>query len=254
MPSGIGLFLFQKPNYREVAIMNKAETLYRLQTIDLEIDEMGRRLKEVRAILGGNEELQQVQQALQDEEKKLSRQRARLRDQELEMRSLTSKIASVEDQLYGGRVKNSKELASLQKEVQYLKRKKSEFEDQVLESMVEVEESEAGVTEQRERLARLEEEWQETQARLSDEQNELINRLSQLKTKRAKLQRTIEAGDLALYEDLRRRRGGRAVALLEGELCLGCRVTIPTTKAQQARQGEVLTLCTSCERILYVER
>ena len=233
--------------------MSKPETLYRLQTIDLEIDERSRRLKEVKAVLEGNEELQQVRQALQDGEKTLSQQRAKLRNQELEMRSLAHKIASVEDRLYGGRIKNPKELGNLQDEVQYLKRRKSELEDQVLESMIEVEESEASVTEQRERLARLEEEWQETQVRLSAEQNELVNRLSQLKAKRAKLQKTIEAGDLALYEDLRRRRYGQAVALLEGELCQACRVTLPSSKAQQARQGEVLTLCGNCERILYVE-
>lgn len=234
--------------------MSKTETLYRLQTIDLEIDERNRRLKEVKVILAGNEELQQVQQALQKGEKVLGRQRAKLRDQELEMRSLDNKIASVENRLYGGRIKNPKELGNLQDEVQYLRRRKGEIEDQVLESMIEVEESEASVTEQRERLTRLEKEWQETQVRLSAEQNELVSRLSQLKTKRAKLQKTIEAGDLVLYEDLRRRRYGQAVALLEGELCQACRVTLPSRKAQQARQGEVLTFCGSCERILYAER
>lgn len=234
--------------------MGKAEALYRLQTIDLEIDERNRRLQEVKVVLEGNEELQRVRQSLQEGEKKLSQQRTKLRDKELEMRSLTSKIASVEDRLYGGRIKNLKELASRQEEVQYLKRRQGGLEDQVLESMIEVEESEASVTEQQERLARLEEEWQETQDRLSAEQEELIDRLSQLKARRVKLQRTIEAGDLALYEDLRHRRYGQAVALLEGELCQACRVTLPTSKAQQARQGEVLTLCASCERILYVER
>ena len=234
--------------------MSKAETLYRLQTIDLETDERNRRLKEVKAILEGNEELERARQALQGGEKKLSCQRTKLRDQELEMRSLNNKIASVEDRLYSGRIKNPKELGNLQDEVRYLKRRKGELEDQVLETMIEVEDSEANVTEQRERLARLEEEWQETQARLSAEQSELINRLSQLKAKRAKLLKTIEASDLALYEDLRLRRGGRAVALLEGELCQACRVTLPTSKAQQARQGKVLILCGCCERILYVER
>jgi predicted nucleic acid-binding Zn-ribbon protein len=234
--------------------MSKAETLYRLQTIDLEINERSHHLKEVTAALEGNEELPRVRQALQDGEKKLSRQRTKLRDQELEMRSLTNKIASVENRLYSGRIKNPKELANLQGEIRYLKRRKGELEDQVLETMIQVEESEASVTEQQERLARLEEDWQETQTRLSTEQNELIDRLSQLKTKRAKLQRTIEAGDLALYEDLRLRRGGQAVALLEGDLCLGCRVTLPSSKAQQARQGKVLILCGSCERILYVEQ
>lgn len=234
--------------------MRKAETLYRLQTIDLEIDERNRRLKEVKTILAGNEELLQVQQALQQGEKVLGRQRAKLRDQELEMRSLDNKIASVEDRLYGGRIKNPKELGNLQDEVRYLRRRRGELEDQVLETMIEVEDSEASVTEQQEGLSRLEDEWQETQVRLSAEREGLVSRLSQLKTKRAKLQKTIEAGDLVLYEDLRRRRYGQAVALLEGELCQACRVTLPSSKVQQARQGEVLTLCGSCERVLYVER
>ncbi len=234
--------------------MSRAEKLYHLQNIDLEIDEKSRRLKEVKARLRGNEQLQRARQALQDGEKKLSRQRTKLRDQELEMQSLTHKITSVEDRLYSGRIKNPKELANLQGEVQYLKRRKGELEDQVLEMMIEVEDSEASVGEQRERLARLEEEWRETQARLSAEQEELVNRLSQLKANRTKLHRSIEAGDLALYEDLRHRKGGRAVALLEGGLCQACRVTLPTTKVQQVRQGEGLTFCGSCERILYVER
>ncbi len=233
--------------------MSKTETLYRLQTIDLEIDERDRRLKEVEASLKESGELHRARQALQDGEKKLSRQRTKLRDQELEMRSLTNKIASVEDRLYSGHIKNPKELANLQGEVQYLKRRKGELEDQLLESMIEVEESEASVTEQRERLARLEGKWQEAQARLSAEREELINRLGQLKAERTGLQKIIGASDLALYEDLRRRRSGRAVALLQGELCRGCGVTIPTSQAQQARQGEALTLCSSCERILYAE-
>jgi predicted nucleic acid-binding Zn-ribbon protein len=238
----------------EVVVMSKAEMLYRLQTIDLEIEERARRLKEVENSLGESQELCQARQALQEGEKRLGQQRTRLRDQELEMRSLASKIASVEDQLYGGRIRNPKELASLQNELQYLKRRKDELEDQILESMIAIEESEASVVEQRERLARLEVDWQGVQARLSAEQAELIDKLSQLKAKRAELRRTVEASDLALYEDLRRRRGGQAVALLQGELCRGCGVTIPTSQAQRARQGETLTLCSSCERILYAER
>ena len=233
--------------------MSKAEALYRLQTIDLEIGERNHRLREVKAILEGNEELQQVEQALQKGEKILSRQRVRLRDQELEMRSLNDKISSVEGRLYGGRIKNPKELGNLQDEVKYLRRRRGELEDQVLLSMIEVEDSEAGVTEQQERQAHLAELWQQTQVRLSAEQNELMDRLGQLMAKRTQLQKTIAAGDLALYEDLRLRRHGQAVAILQGELCQACGVTMPTNKARLARQGDVLTPCGSCERILYVD-
>ncbi len=233
--------------------MGEAEKLYHLQIIDLEIDKRGRRLKEVKAILAKNEELERARQTLQESEKKLNRQRAKLRDRELEMRSLSDKIASVNDRLYSGRIKNPKELASRQDELQYLKRRKSGLEDQLLEAMIEVEESESSVAEQQERVTRLEEEWQETQVRLSAEQSELLKRLKQLKVKRAKLQKTIEPGDLALYQDLQQRRGGRAVALLKGDLCQACRVTLPSSKAQQARQGAVLTFCGSCGRILHAE-
>jgi len=238
----------------EAVVMNKAEALYRLQAIDLEIDQRKGYLEDIKASLAGNAELDLARKALQERENALARQRIRLRDRELEMRSLTSKIASVEERLYSGRIKNPKELANLQEEVRYLKRRGGEQEDQVLEAMIEVEEGEAGVAEQQERLAVMEAEWQALQARLAAEQSELLDRLSQLKAKRVELQRSIQASDLALYEDLRRRRGGRAVALLEGELCQDCGVTMPTSQAQQARQGEILTLCASCERILYAER
>ena len=234
--------------------MGKAEDLYRLQTIDLEIEQKTRRLEEVKARLTGNEEVERARLVLQESEKELSRWRTKLRDQELEMRSLTSKITSVEDRLYSGRIKNPKELANLQDESLYLKRKKSELEDRILESMIEVEEGEARVREQKERLAHLEAEWQATQARLIAEQEELTKRLSQLQAERIKLRKTIQAEDLALYEDLRHRKGGIAVALLEGELCRGCGVTLPASKVQKARQGNTLILCGSCERILYAKR
>jgi hypothetical protein len=224
-----------------------------LQIIDLEIDQRGRRLEEVKGILAKNEELERARQTLQEDQQRLQQQQAKLRDRELEMQSLSNKIASVNDRLYSGHIKNPKELASRQDELQYLQRRKSGLEDQLLEAMIEVEESEAHVNEQQERVTRLEEEWQETQVRLSAERSELVNRLEQLKAKRTKLQQTVEAGDLALYEDLRRRKHGQAVALLEGDLCQTCRVTLPSRKAQQARQGEGLTLCGNCDRILHAE-
>lgn len=234
--------------------MNKAEALYRLQAIDLEIDQRKGHLEEIKASLADNKELDRARKTQQERENALTRLRIRLRDRELEMRSLTSKIASVEERLYSGRVKNPKELANLQEEARYLRRRRDELEDQVLEAMIEVEEDEASVAEQQQRLAVMEAEWQGLQARLSAQQSELLDRLSQLKARRVELQKSIQASDLALYEDLRRRKGGRAVALLKGELCQDCGVTLPTSQVQQARQGGILTLCASCERILYAER
>jgi len=234
--------------------MKRSHLLYRLQTVDLEIGHGKRRLEEVEAGLGESQELRQARRALQKAEDELNRWRTTLRDLELEARSLATKIASVEERLYSGRVSNPKELANLQNEVSYLKRKRGELEDSQLEAMVEVEEHEAEVDSQKASLARIWAEWTEAQKQLTEERGELEERLAYLKRERVESEKTIRAEDLALYEELCSRKGGQAVALLKGEVCQACRMALPSSQVQQARSGDPPSLCSSCQRILYAER
>jgi predicted nucleic acid-binding Zn-ribbon protein len=44
-------------------------------------------------------------------------------------------------------------------------------------------------------------------------------------------------------------RYGRGVVAVQGRVCQGCRITLPTSASPTP--GEVLTLCESCGRILY---
>ena len=234
--------------------MNRSHLLYRLQTIDLEIGNGKRRLEEVEAGLGESEELRQARRALQKAKDELSRWRTTLRDLELEARSLNAKIISVEERLYSGRVTNPKELANLQNEVSYLKRRMGDLEDRQLEAMVEVEEHEAEVDSKQASLTQIEAEWTQTQKQLTEERSELEEKLAHLTTERVEVEGMIEAEDLALYGELCSRKGGQAVALLKGEVCQACRVTLPTSRVQQARSGDSLIFCSSCQRILYAER
>jgi len=234
--------------------MNRAQLLYRLQTIDLEISSKRRRLEEVEAGLKESEELRQARRTLQQAEDELNRWRTTLRDLELDTKSLAAKISGVEAILYSGRVTNPKELANLQNEISYLKRRKSELEDKQLEAMVEVEECEAEVGSKKANLARIHAEWNHAQAQLTEEQNELKERLTYLKKERTQLEKMIGAEDLALYGELCMRKDGQAVALLRGGICQACRVALPTSQVQQARLGNSLSFCSSCQRILYAER
>lgn len=234
--------------------MNRSHLLYRLQTTDLEIATGKRRLEEVEAGLGESEGLRQARRALQKAEDELNRWRTTLRDLELEVRSLTAKITSVEERLYSGRVTNPKELANLQDEVSHLRRRKSELEDRQLEAMVEVEEHEAEMGSKKADLAQVYAEWSHTQEQLTEERSALEERLAHLQKERADLEKRVGAEDLALYGELCSRKGGRAVALLEGGVCQACRVALPTSQVQQARSGDSLSFCSSCQRILYAER
>jgi len=231
--------------------MHRAEQLYNLQCTDSEFDKLARRLREVEASLGETEELRQVRLDLQEAEQVLNRQQIKLRDLELENASLADKLAVNEQRLYGGTVRNPKELAGLQEENMSLKRRKHQLEDVILEVMIEVEEAQARVHCVRDRLSQVEEQWQAEQERLTTERGELQDRLRTLDASRRELRAGMPLDELKIYDDLRRRKGGRAVVLLKEGVCQGCQVSLPSSEAQQARQGEVLVFCGSCGRILY---
>jgi predicted nucleic acid-binding Zn-ribbon protein len=245
------LILTVKRSLMGDSLVSKAESLYRLQTLDLEIAEKTNRRQEIEASLGESEALRKARRLLQAEEQQLAEFQKRLRRQEMDLRSLSSKIAAEEKKLYGGRIKNPKELASLQEEVKYLKRNKSEMEDEMLETMLEIEDGEAEVAAKRERLQEIEAQWSREQADLREEQAALQARLDGLAGQRKALRASIDDRDLVVYEELRRRKGGLGVALLVGGLCQGCSVTLPSGEVQKARRSQDLAFCSNCGRILY---
>jgi predicted nucleic acid-binding Zn-ribbon protein len=56
---------------------------------------------------------------------------------------------------------------------------------------------------------------------------------------------------VALYEDLRRRKGGKVIVRIQGSACGGCRVQLPETVRRRAMSAQ-LAQCPNCERILAV--
>ena len=56
---------------------------------------------------------------------------------------------------------------------------------------------------------------------------------------------------LANYDRIRRAHQGRGIAKLDRNLCLGCRISLPSNMVNKARAGSALEQCPNCERILY---
>lgn len=232
--------------------VNMARKLYELQEIDLEIDAKNEALALVVSRLGDSEALAEARVSLATEEERLVELERSQRDVEREVEDLRSKVALLEEKLYGGSVKNPKELASLQEQVEHLKRKRRGQEDKVLDIMTEVEAMQKNVSLKSREVARIDEDWRAEQATLSGEQAELNAALADLDQKRKDLISRIDAASLELYQGLRRKRQGRAVAKVEQGMCQGCRIVLPLNVLQRARIGQELVQCSSCERILYL--
>ena len=232
--------------------MSKGKQLYELQEVDLEIDAKRERLTQVMGRLGESEVLDEAHLSLaRDEEKLVELQRIQ-REVEREVEDLQAKAAVATDKLYGGTVKNPKELSSLQEQLSNFRRKIGEGDDKTLDIMSEVEAAQKNVSVKRSEVAKIEEGWQAEQASLSQEQTDLSAALSTLEQKRKELASKLDTVSLELYEDIRQKRQGRAVAKLERGMCQGCRIALPMSELQRARMGQELVQCGSCERVLYV--
>ena len=118
--------------------------------------------------------------------------------------------------------------------------------------MVAVEEAEARLADARAILTQVGETWQTGQGNLVDEQSDLQARLEQLAEQRTSLLIAVGPEDLATYERLRQRKGGRAVVIISNSICQGCRMSPPTSQLQQAKMGRDLVFCNNCGRILHV--
>ncbi len=231
-------------------MVGRVGALYELQLIDKESGEIRATLDRLESELEQSEELLSAGRKLAEAEESLRKSRAEVRRLELDLQGISSKITSTGAALYGGEVTNPKELASLQQEMEYLQRRQSEIEDSVLEMMAEAEERESRLGLDREHVQSVEQEWGAQEKELRQQAKELRSRLASLQEARRQTLGGVSVGDLAVYEGLRRRKGGQAVALLEGGICQGCRVALPTSLVQKVRRGEDLILCGSCQRIL----
>jgi len=227
-----------------------ARLLYELQEIDQAIETKRQRLNDVEAQLGESETLRKARVRLEAVQQRLAQIERTQREQELELQSLTDKLKAEENRLYSGRVKNPKELAGLQKEVRYLKRRRDKLEERLLETMVTREEIQAQVDQAMSFLQELETQWKHQQASLLDEQRGLQEELAYLQQRREHLLQRLERDALDNYNYLRRTKG-TAVAPVEHGLCGGCRVALPTVDLQRA-QGQELAYCSNCGRILVI--
>jgi len=229
--------------------MTEGADFYRLQDLDSEGDKKRQRLMEVDAALGDSDALRQARQSLQSEGERVRKWGVKQRDLELEVQGLADKISREEQRLYSGTIRNPKELEDIQAEVTALKRRRQELEGDLLEVMIEREDAEAAQSEAQKHLDEVQASWTAGQADLTGEREELQGKLAEIEQIRVGLLSSIDAGDLVIYEGLRRRKGGIAVVELRGGTCGGCGVAVSPSLEWQLRQGQLVT-CSNCERII----
>jgi hypothetical protein len=229
-----------------------AAELYALQEIDSANDVAQATLAAVEEQLGETEELTSARAAVEEHREALRGLHESQRDVEWQVDDARSHVTAVESKLYGGTVRNPKELAGLNDDANMLKGHLRVREDELLNHMVKVEEQEAALRQAQAVLKEVEGRWRGEQADLLGQKERLEVELAELESSRRGQAGRIDGRVLELYDLLRGRRQGKAVVKVERGMCQGCRISLPMSVLQKARSGFDVVQCVSCERILYV--
>lgn len=172
---------------------------------------------------------------------------------ETEVANLEQKIAHESARLYGGDVTSPKELTALQAELDSLRRRKSHVEDQLLDLMEGREQADKDLTESKALVATLEEQVAMALMARDDSSTHIESDLASLETQRKEIATRVPEEAFEIYEDIRPKREGVAVAELLGNTCRGCMVSLsPFAIDVIRRSDDPLVRCENCRRILII--
>lgn len=207
----------------------KQDLLGELQAKEQEIQIKKREIVKLSSALAETEKLRQEKdRVFQDEGKKATDRRMRM-----------------------NRIKNSKELMALQREIDLIKLGNSEREEELIKLMVETDRASSEIKGKEEELAKLQAEWDQEQEELRSQITGIEQAVSEAATRRQTIAAQV-AGDLiSRYELIFSRRGGTAVVEVTGGICQGCYMNVPPQLWNEIIRSEKVHLCPSCQRILH---
>ena len=235
--------------------MDPARPLLDIQEIDTAIDRLMARMaaletgQDAAAALAEANEAERMMGELRLRLDELSRDQMRF---EHEIDSMSQKATAEERRLYDGSVANAKELDSIRHEVDNLKKRRGDREDELLALMEIREELEAQERAAGERSEGLRARVEEVGSVAADELERLRAELKERSEARAALAETVDPEVLELYEGLRpQKKGVAAVALIDG-VCQGCHEQLSSVYVDRLKRVEGPKRCEHCRRILVI--
>jgi uncharacterized protein len=231
--------------------MSNVLTLYRLQQVDSRLDQIQARLQTIQFALENSAELKAAREHLEQTQADLRDIEHALKQAENDSQNQRIKLEQVEASLYSGHTQNPKELKDLENDTASLKRRLGELEDIQLESMLEIESARELVQKAQEDYNIVHGQVISQNASLQAEQDALQKERERFHAQRLAAVSGIDEATLSLYESLRQKRSGVAVATVSENSCESCGASMTPGHAQSVRISNQLVHCPMCGRILY---
>jgi predicted nucleic acid-binding Zn-ribbon protein len=169
---------------------------------------------------------------------------------EHEIDSLTQKTAAEVRRMQDGSVANVRELDAIGREVENLRRRTSDREDELLAFLEQREALAAQANEAEARAAELRARVERVADEAAEELGAVTLALEQARGKRAAVAEQVDPDLLDLYDELRAHKKGVGAAALVDGVCQGCHERLSSVELDRLRHAEDVPRCEYCRRIL----
>lgn len=147
-------------------------------------------------------------------------------------------------------VKNNKEYQSILKEIEDLKAKNSELEDEMIEFLDRMDDADQDLKRTQREYVQLNAQIAREKEQIDREALEAQKQLGSLKADRDTFAESIQSDMLMTFQKVQKHNATAIVPVVDA-VCQGCHLNIPPQMYNELQIGENLTFCPHCQRIIY---
>ncbi len=233
----------------------KLRALLDLQEIELQIVDIRRQLaRRERRVAAQQRKMQATQEQIEALRNEIQHDQAAFDALDVDVKSRSAHIEKLRQHLNS--VRTNKEYASVLAQINTEKADVTRLENRALEIMQQIEEKKKTLAEreqaqqaEQEKLERLKQELEQTQASFA-------GRLETLMQQRNEAAARLDARTLELFDRLSQRYDGEALAAVsdagEAFICEGCHMTVRAEVPNALKLRDEILTCKNCGRILYL--
>ncbi|PKM89772.1 MAG: hypothetical protein CVU87_04410 [Firmicutes bacterium HGW-Firmicutes-12] len=201
-----------------------------------------------------HEEIKQAEEQSSDLEKQITEMQRKVAKVEEQTAALNEKIEEARERLYGAQGGSLKELLSLQQSVQKMEEEIAKAETLYLEKANLIDELTQLRVETKESINNMKRAYNIDLKIYKEKNHQLESDLVSILEKQKKIKEMFKPEVLSIYIETTKRFPSNPVALLKGQICSGCNISIPSVLQVRIKEAKKLHICDSCGRILIYQK
>ena len=203
-------------------------------------------------------QIREIENVITDIKRKLQKKKENFKDlqlkikrKEIDTKTVNTKIEKHQDELYGGKVTDIKELKQLQKVIELLKVDRDKVEEDLLLLMEKEDDLRKDLIESEAELTKADGNLKQKQKEVEQQELEIKKQIEEKNKERAEIIKKVNDNELMnLYQLLWKDKEGKVVVEVDGPTCNGCNLSLPSDVIYHLQRDDILITCPNCNRIL----